>query len=280
MKNKKISFIIVVCMVLGLLVIGCKSNNITNKFIGNKNKDFEYIRENKTDKIVIQSTRDPGFRFLVKEKLVIDNIYNMLSDAEVVKKKTDLPPDYIFEIHVGDEVKTFYYVTGVKNSGEGNFYDDKHFYRISKRLDNYLIQNMQVIRKPREFDEVYYDSILDVLEKEKAELNKDNRKVGIDIFSDRECTRYMLSVDIEEFREQMKKIVPNASIMNHNRNDFDIIVNVRNYGYTSTMFRTVISIENKITHSEKKFYVEGEYKNSWNIKVYDSWSDVEKEWNK
>ncbi|MGG5463194.1 hypothetical protein [Clostridium sp. B9] len=277
MKNKKL-ILVTLIVILGLAIVGCFAQDIKNKIWGNKNTDFEYIKENKADKIVIQSTRDPGFRFLVKEKMVIDNIYKMLSDAEVVNKKTDLPPDYIFEIHVGDEVKTFYYVTGVKNSGEGNFYDDNHFYRISKRLDNYLMQNMQVIRKPREFDKIYYDSILKVLEQDKDDLNKDNLKVGIDILGDRDCTRYMLSTDIEDFQKQMKEIIPNASIMNHNRDDFDIIITVRNYGYTSTMFRTVITIENKVTHSEKKFYVDGEYKNSWDIKVYDSWKDVQKEW--
>ena len=55
---------------------------------------------------------------------------------------------------------------------------------------------------------------------------------------------------------------------------------LRNYGYTSTMFRTVITIENRLTHSEKKFYVDGVYKNSWDINVYDSWKDVQKEWDR
>ncbi|MBU5894599.1 hypothetical protein JVW19_21755 [Vibrio cholerae O1] len=68
--------------------------------------------------------------------------------------------------------------------------------------------------------------------------------------------------------------------MNHNKDDFDIIVTVRNYSYTSTMFRTVITIENRLTHSEKKFYVDGVYKNSWDINVYDSWKDVQKEWDR
>ncbi|MDZ5130326.1 hypothetical protein [Clostridium perfringens] len=279
MKNKKL-ILVILCLVLGLGIAGCSAKDISSKFVGSNNNDFEYIKENKVDKIVIQSTRDSGFRFLVKEKSVIDNIYSMLSKAEVVSKKTDLPPDYIFEIHVGDEEKKFYYVTGVKNNGEGNFYDGDHFYRISKRLDNYLMQNMQAIRKPRAFDEIYYNSILEVMKKEKDELNKDNDKVGIDILGDRDCTKYMLSSDIEDFEKDVKKVVPNASIMNHNRDDFDIIVTVRNYGYTSTMFRTVITIENRLTHSEKKFYVDGVYKNSWDINVYDSWKDVQKEWDR
>ena len=160
MKNKKL-ILVILCLVLGLGIAGCSAKDISSKFVGSNNNDFEYIKENKVDKIVIQSTRDSGFRFLVKEKSVIDNIYSMLSKAEVVSKKTDLPPDYIFEIHVGDEEKKFYYVTGVKNNGEGNFYDGDHFYRISKRLDNYLMQNMQAIRKPRAFDEIYYNSILE-----------------------------------------------------------------------------------------------------------------------
>lgn len=129
MKNKKL-ILVIFCLVLGLGIVGFSVKDINSKFLGSNNNDFEYIKENKVDKIVIQSTRDSGFRFLVKEKSVIDNIYSMLSKAEVVSKKTDLLPDYIFEIHVGDEQKKFYYVTGVKNNGEGNFYDGDHFYSI------------------------------------------------------------------------------------------------------------------------------------------------------
>lgn len=279
MKSKK-TILIILCLVLGLGILGFLVKDVSSRFFGSNNKDFEYIKESKVDKIVIQSTRDSGFRFLVKEKSVIDNIYNMLSKAEVVKKKTDLPPDYIFEIHVGDEEKKFYYITGVKNNEEGNFYDGDNFYRISKRLDNYLMQNMQVIRKPRAFTEIYYNSILDVMKKEKDELRKDNARVGIDILGDRDCTKYMLSSDIENFKEDLKKVVPNASIMNHNRDDFDIIVTVRNYGYTSTTFRTIVTVENKLDHTEKKFYVDGIYKNSWDINIYDSWKDIKKEWDK
>ena len=33
-----------------------------------KNNDFEYIKENKINKIIIQNTRDPGYRFIVTDK--------------------------------------------------------------------------------------------------------------------------------------------------------------------------------------------------------------------
>ena len=49
--------------------------------------------------------------------------------------------------------------------------------------------------------------ILEVMKKEKDELNKDNAKVGIDILGDRDCTKYMLSSDIEDFEKDVKKVI-------------------------------------------------------------------------
>ena len=86
MKNKKL-ILVILCLVLGLGIVGCSAKDISSKFVGSNNNDFEYIKENKVDKIVIQSTRDSGFRFLVKEKSVIDNIYSMLSKLKLLAKR-------------------------------------------------------------------------------------------------------------------------------------------------------------------------------------------------
>ena len=268
MKNRKLPFLISIVLVLSMLFTGCSTlENIQFK-LGIKNKDFEFMKQNKVDKIVIESTRGPGFRFVVTDKLTINELYDFLSSAKIAKKTTKLQPDYVFEMHIGSEVKKFNYVVGVDKKGLGNFYDDKKSYIVSKRLDNDIIQNLSFIRKPREFEKIYYPSILDVLEKEKTELNKGDKKIGIDINGDVECTQYVLSVDLEDFKRSLKKIIPNASIMNHDREKYDVIVTVKNQGYTTSTYKTLITIEDKKDKSNTNYYVTAKYNvNNWNIVV-------------
>ena len=66
-----------------------------------KNTDFEYINENKVNKIVIQSTRDSGFKFVVNDSNAINDIYKILSKGKVKGEKTSLDPDYVFEVSFG-----------------------------------------------------------------------------------------------------------------------------------------------------------------------------------
>ena len=40
----------------------------------------------------------------------------------------------------------------------------KIYFQFQKRLDEGIIKNLSVIRKPRDFDYIYYQSILDVLQ--------------------------------------------------------------------------------------------------------------------
>ncbi|MGL5243955.1 MAG: hypothetical protein ACRC7R_02085, partial [Sarcina sp.] len=137
MKTKRLPLLALILLFTCMtLLTGCTLVDEFKVKTGMKNTDFEYIKEKKVDRIVIQSTRDKGFRFLVNDPDVIQDIYDILSKAKKVDKKTDLSPDYIFEIHMGDEVKTFYYVTGFNENREGNFYDDNNIYKISTRLDN------------------------------------------------------------------------------------------------------------------------------------------------
>lgn len=268
MKMKKIPLIIISLMIVVSLT-GCSYLQDFYVKTGRKNLDFEYIKENKVDRLVIQTTRDKGFRFLVNDIDVIAEIYEILSKAKVVTTKTDLEPDYIFEIHMGEEVKTFYYVTGVNEKDEGNFYNDEKIYKISKRLDNDIIQNLSFIRKPREFQNIYYNSILQTVSSHKDLLIKDNAKVGIDILGDVDLTKYLLSVEMANFQRKLKSIIPNADIINHNRENFDIIVSVRNYGYKTNVYKTIITIENRSENSETKFYIDGVYDGGWEINIYD-----------
>ena len=45
MKNKKL-ILVILCLVLGLGIVGCSAKDISSKFVGSNNNDFEYIKEN------------------------------------------------------------------------------------------------------------------------------------------------------------------------------------------------------------------------------------------
>jgi len=247
-------------LVILTLFTGCSIVDKGKLKLGLKNEDFEYIKNDEVDKIVIQSTRDKGFRFVVTDDKTIKDVYNLLSSAKAMSEKVDLESDYIFEIYVGEEVKKFNYVVGVDEKSKGNFYDENKVYYVSSRIDNDIIQNLSFVRKPRDFSTIYYGSILKVLEEKKSYLN--------DILGDVECTKYILSRDIESFNSDVAKITNNVKIINGNKQDFDVIITVRNQGYTSKKFKTNITIENKNDHSYEIYYVWGDYDlKAWSIQT-------------
>jgi hypothetical protein len=235
--------------------------------LGFRNKDFDYIKDKQVDRIIIQSARDTGFRFVVTDQNAIDDIYETLRDGKIEDSKTDLAPDYVFEIHIGDEVKYYKYVAYLDSNGVGNFYDDQSNYKISKNLDETILQNLSFIRKPRDFDNIYYKSIIEVLEAEQTKLSSDN-KVGIDINGDVDCLKYMFSVELEGFKKDIKDVIPNISLIEDNKENYDTIITVKNKGYSSKIFKTTITVDNKKDKVYETFYVKGiyEYKN-WNITV-------------
>ena len=56
---------------LCLFQTGCNKLNQYNINIGTKNNDFEYIKQGKVNKIVIENTRDKGFRFEITNQSTI-----------------------------------------------------------------------------------------------------------------------------------------------------------------------------------------------------------------
>ncbi|WP_396335039.1 hypothetical protein [Clostridium sp.] len=236
--------------------------------VGLKNTDFDYLLQNKVDKIIIQSSRDAGFRFIVNDQSAIQNIYKILSKGNIKDEKTSLDPDYVFEIYMGDEVKSYNYVVSVDERGVGNFYDENNSYLVSKSLDDSITQNLSFIRKPREFEDIYYNSILQVLELKKDELSKGDNKVGIDITGDVDCLKYMFSVDLKKFEKNLNKIVEGTRLINNNSEEFDTVITVKNKGYSSKKFRTVITVDNKKDKVYETYYVVGNYEyKSWDIYI-------------
>ena len=249
-NNKFLILIITLILLFTATISGCNIvDNLAVK-LNFKNDQFEYIKENRVDKIIIQNVRDSGFRFIVNDSNAIGDIYEMLSKAREVSEKSSLDPDYIFEIHIGDEVKKYEYVVGANERNKGNFYDENNIFSVSKSLDNTIMQNLSFIRKPRDFEYVYYQSILKVIDLKKQELSNNN--VGIDISGDVDCLKYMFSMELEEFKKNLRKELPSVDLVKNNHSEFDAVVKVKNRGYSSTLFKTLITIEDK---KDKRFKV-------------------------
>lgn len=259
-----VSVFIIICISL----TGCGLIDTALVKVGLKNTDFDYLLQNKVDKIIIQSSRDAGFRFIVNDQSAIQNIYKILSKGNIKDEKTSLDPDYVFEIYMGDEVKSYNYVVSVDERGVGNFYDENNSYLVSKSLDDSITQNLSFIRKPRDFEDIYYNSILQVLELKKNELSKGDNKVGIDITGDVDCLKYMFSVDLKKFEKNLDKVVAGTKLINNNSEEFDTVIRVKNKGYSSKKFRTVITVDNKKDKVYETYYVVGNYEyKSWDIYI-------------
>ncbi|WP_302480559.1 hypothetical protein [Clostridium beijerinckii] len=250
-----------------MMLSGCSFIDNIEVKMNLKNQQFDYIKQNKVYKIIIQSVRDSGFRFVVNDPKAIDDIYKILSDGSEVSKKSSLDPDYIFEVCTGDEVRKYQYVVGANEHGTGNFYDDDKAFSVPKNLENTIMQNLSFIRKPRDFNYIYYQSILKVIDKKKDSLSNGN-KVGVNIAGDTDCLKYIFSVDLEDFKKSLNKTLPSVDLVNNNYEDFDTIIKVKNRGYNSTVFKTLITVDNKKDNSFESYYVTAEYNyKDWDIKI-------------
>ncbi|WP_291627990.1 hypothetical protein [Clostridium sp.] len=246
---------------------------------GFKNKNNYFDNVGQVDQISIQSIRDKSFKFLVTDEKSIVNMYELLSKAKVSEVKSDLQPDYIFEIKMGDEVKQYNYVVGAY---EGNFYNDEVNFTVSKRLDEGILQNLSIIRKPRDFEYIYYEPILDIIDKLSKTVDFKDRNVGIDIKDDVDCLKYIFSTDLENFLQKARKKAPNIEVIDNNAKDFDIIIRIKNRGHSTTEYKSNITVEDKKENTEYYYYVVGEnqYK-EWNINIYkedELPKDVQKNW--
>lgn len=276
--KKTMKYLITTLMViLSMNLASCGVvDNIKSGF-KNKNNYFDNVAQ--VDQISIQSVRDKSFKFLVTDEKAIENMYKLLAKAEVSEVKSDLQPDYIFEVKLGDVIKKYNYVVGAY---EGNFYDDETSFTVSKRLDEGILQNLSIIRKPRDFEYIYYEPILDVINTLSKTLELKDRKVGIDIKEDVDCLKYIFSTDLDNFLQRAKKTAPNIEIIDNNASDFDIIIRIKNRGHSTTEYKSNITVEDKKENVEYYYYIVGEnqYK-EWNINIYeeeDLPKDVKKNW--
>ena len=217
------------------------------------------------EQISIQSMRDLGFKFIVTEGSAKNTMYNLLSKAQKSTEKSNLEPDYIFEFDLGDEVKKFYYVVG---SESGNFYNDTDVYTVSNRIDEVIIQNLSFIRKPKEFNYIYYKPILEVLKKVEPSLKDKDYKIGINIKSDADCLKYIFSNDLKDFTSDAEKIISNVELVQTTTAGYDVVITVKNRGYDTLVYKTAITVNNKRENTEETYYVVAQYEyKKWNISI-------------
>ena len=215
-KNKLIIFSFII--IAAFIFTGCKSFDEIKVKLGVKNNNFEYIKQGRIKKIIIQSTRDKGFRFVVTDEIAIKDLYEILSSSKEVKVKSTLEPDYIFEMYEGiDKVHKFNYIAGLDEKDGANLYSEDKSFIVSKRIDNDIIQNFWNIRKPIDFKTVYYDSILKVLNNSLKAEDK-NKKILLDISEDNEVAKFILSTDLESFKSKLSNNFNTVLLKDKNTN--------------------------------------------------------------
>lgn len=269
---------IALILVVTMLCAGCDTIDKLQVKAGLKNTDFEYIKQGKVNKIVIQNTRDRGFRFVVTDKRAIQDLYNILSSAKNAQTKSPLQPDYVFEMYESHNVvHKFNYIAGLDKKDDGNLYSDSSTYIVSDRIDNDVIERLWTIRIPKNFKNIYYSSILKYIDAyNKATKDSSpakNPSIGINIDDDVDVAKFILSTDLEEFKNQLQSKGINAHIMSQkDTNKYDIILTIKTSGYKSTLYKSSATFYSNIDKTEKKFYTKYEIlgvSGSWKIDLYD-----------
>jgi hypothetical protein len=263
-------FLVLIILTVAVLSAGCDELDRLKVKTGLKNSDFEYIREERVDKIVIQNMRDQGFKFVVTDQNAIKDLYDILSSGKKVSKKSSLQPDYVFEIYEGNnKVHRFKYVAGLDKKDGGNLYSNNQIYIISKRIDSDIINNFWNIRMPpNNFKQVYYGSIMKALDEYFQGKNK-NEKIGINFKDDIDGARFILSTEVEEFKSDLNDKYKNAGIGNNDKDKYDVWVTIKTEGYKSTLYKATITFWNRKDKSEKIYYAYDNYNGAgWDIEVY------------
>lgn len=266
-KSKNYLFLAIL-LVFCFFSSGCSNVDELKVKFGLKNTDFEYMKQGKIQKIVIQSTRDQGFRFIVTDQKVIRELYDILSTAKTASQKSSLEPDYVFEMEEGNnKVHKFNYIAGLEKKDSGNLYSNDKIYVVSTRIDNDIIKSFWTIRKPKDFKQIYYGSMIDTLNQYLKDKDK-NETVGISLKDDVESGKFILSTDLEDFKDELKSKFKNVSVANKDKENYDVWVTIKTQGYKSTLYKAIIVFWNKSEKSEKKYYIFDKYENGrWNVKV-------------
>lgn len=253
-RSFKLKIIAILLIFSSIMISGCSlGNSLLDR---DKNEDFEFLGNGSIVTIVIQSARDKGFRFLVTDEDTINELYFSLSRAQKAEEKPVLDPDYIFEFHDDEgDIKYYYYIAGVSKLDRGNFYNDEAYYKVTDRIDNHLISNLYSLRKPKYFEDAYYESIIELAYKVRDE-NKD-KSIGVKIEDDLEVLKYQTSREIADFKDVLKE---KDIILLESNDPADIILEIKTVGYTTIVYKAVVDAKGL----DKQYYIYSKYKNDIN----------------
>lgn len=252
-----------ICILFSMMIIFSSCEAIHK--LTYKNQDFEYVNKKVTAKIVIQSTRDKGFRFVVTDPKTVEELYDSLSSAMPVTEKIPLEPDYIFEFHSFDTtIKKFYYVAGTsKDDTKGNLYNDKKTYVVMNRIDNEIIRNMFSLRKPSDFVNGYYGGIEQIVKKVKQDYP--DKKIGVMVNEDAEMLKYHLSFELVEFQNKLKALDVTQV---RKEDEKDVVINITTVGYYNNLIKIQGRVKDNVLKKEKYYYLRNVYdKKLWNPSV-------------
>lgn len=268
--NKRVKCIVICGLLLiSIIFTGCtKIDNLKVK-LGMKNTDFEYIKEGKIKQITIENIRDKSYTFIVKDENSIMQIYEILSQAETVEEKISLTPDYIIRLEdKSSHVNEYSYVAGIDKIKTGNFFNEDQAYIVSKRLDNDIIKYFWNIRRPNDFNDVYYGNIQRAIEKYYNNYNKDT--LGINLFNDKEVMKFILTLDLEEFKLELPDNI--EIVENNNYDKYNTTMSLTTTGYKSEIFKCIIKFESKEPKNLKVYYIINKYDKSaeeWDYHIYE-----------
>lgn len=264
-KHKKKNYFILF-IVFSIVFSGCSTLDKLKLSFNMKNNDFEYIKENKINKIIIQNTRDSGYRFIVTDKRAIKDLYDILSKAKEVDEKSELKPDYIFEMHEShDKIHKFQYIVGLDKKNGGNLYGDGKVYIVSKRIDNDIIKSFWDVRIPKDFTNIYYDSILEILDNYLKDNGETSKTIGINLEDDIEVKKFILSKDLEEFKNRLKKY-KGVYLVEEDDSKYDVVMTLKTQGYRRLLYKSSATFHDRIDKNDKKYYLKAEYENrAWHV---------------
>ncbi len=257
-------------LLIVLTFTGCSRVEALKIKYGYKNTDFEFLKNEDMKTIIIQSTRDKGFRFVVRDQATILELYESLSTAKVVEEVIAYDADYVFEFHNLDgDIYYYEYVAGVSEEQKANFYNADKSYLVTDRIDNNLIRNLYSIRKPKYFEDIYYGSLVELVRMVKAEYG--NQTIGVKVHEDLPILKYQLSKDLEKFKLDLEDV---GAILLQEGDTADLILDVGTRGFTTITYKAVVNVIDSANYTEKEYYIFGTYAND--VTKWDTLIGVEK----
>lgn len=281
MKRKSLVIAFIFVIIAGLFS-GCSQVDTLKVKLGLKNNDFEYIKQGRVKTVVIQNSRDKGYKFVVTNPVAISQLYDILSDAKPVDSKTSLDPDYIFSLYEdSNKVHEFDYVVGLDKKDGGNLYSKDKYYIVPNRIDNDILNNFQDLRTPKDFNKLYYTFISECIDKYRSDTKDSNKSIGININDDVDVAKYIFSYDLDDFQ---KSLPSNVKLLKTSNDPCDVKETVITYGYKSagykdeykyngtdydSIYKSTVTFYDNNTKDTKVYYMIARYKNGWNITISD-----------